>query len=254
MSPRSDASSQVLDRLYEVIERRRDERPAGSYVVTLLDGGLPAISAKLREESEEVIVAASDEDAHAVTHEAADVVFHLLVLLAARAGAESLEDRLGATVETLTRTPDGGGGLTGFDRGVRVVPRAPDALPLLLLERDVPQPGDASLAALDIAVVLPDVVVSRAPDCGCDACDSGSRDLLQAIDDAIGQVVDGPFVVVRRGKTWQAQWHRDGFSAHSDGWGPDFDSLAETCSRLAQGEAVALPEDAKAFVGRSWID
>lgn len=177
-----------------------------------------------------------------------------VVHIRARVWAEVLADALGATVETLPRTPDGGGGLTGFDRGVRVVPRRPDALPLLLLERDVPQPGDASLAALDIAVVLPDVVVSRAPDCGCDACDSGSPDLLQAIDDAIGQVVDGPFVVVRRGKTWQAQWHRDGFSAHSDGWGPDIDSLAETCSRLAQGEAVALPEDAEAFVGRSWID
>lgn len=84
MSPRSDVPSQVLDRLYEVIERRRDERPAGSYVVTLLDAGLPAIAAKLREESEEVVRAAFDEDAHAVAHEAADVVFHLLVLLAAR--------------------------------------------------------------------------------------------------------------------------------------------------------------------------
>ncbi|MBK7950155.1 MAG: phosphoribosyl-ATP diphosphatase [Deltaproteobacteria bacterium] len=77
-------ASQVLDRLYEVIERRRDERPAGSYVVTLLDAGMPAIAAKLREESEEVVRAAFDEDAHAVAHEAADVVFHLFVLLAAR--------------------------------------------------------------------------------------------------------------------------------------------------------------------------
>ena len=84
MAPRSDVSSQVLDRLFEVIERRRVERPTGSYVVTLLDAGLPAIAAKLREESEEVIRAAFDEDAHAVAHEAADVVFHLFVLLAAR--------------------------------------------------------------------------------------------------------------------------------------------------------------------------
>lgn len=84
MSLPSDMPSQVLDRLYEVIERRRDERPTGSYVVTLLDAGMPAIAAKLREESEEVVRAAFDEDAHAVAHEAADVVFHLFVLLAAR--------------------------------------------------------------------------------------------------------------------------------------------------------------------------
>lgn len=84
MSSRADVPSQVLDRLFEVIERRREDRPAGSYVVTLLDAGLPAIAAKVREESEEVIRAAFDEDAHAVAHEAADVVFHLFVLLAAR--------------------------------------------------------------------------------------------------------------------------------------------------------------------------
>jgi phosphoribosyl-ATP pyrophosphohydrolase len=84
MPSRPDVSSQVLDRLYEVIESRREERPPGSYVVTLLDAGLPGISAKLREESTEVIRAAFDEDAHAVAHEAADVVFHLFVLLAAR--------------------------------------------------------------------------------------------------------------------------------------------------------------------------
>ncbi|MFO0689736.1 MAG: phosphoribosyl-ATP diphosphatase [Myxococcota bacterium] len=120
MSPRSDASSQVLDRLYEVIERRRDERPAGSYVVTLLDGGLPAISAKLREESEEVIVAASDEDAHAVTHEAADVVFHLLVLLAARGirpdavyGELARRFGIGGLAEKAARASGGSGAGTG---------------------------------------------------------------------------------------------------------------------------------------------
>lgn len=84
MSLRPDATSQVLDRLYEVIEHRRDERPEGSYVVTLLDAGLSAVAVKLREESEEVIRAAFDEDAHAVAHEASDVIFHLFVLLAAR--------------------------------------------------------------------------------------------------------------------------------------------------------------------------
>lgn len=84
MSLRSDASAEVLDRLFEVIERRRDERPAGSYVVTLLDGGLPAIAAKVREESGELLQAVSDEGDPEVAHEAADLLFHVFVLLAAR--------------------------------------------------------------------------------------------------------------------------------------------------------------------------
>ena len=39
----SDASAEILERLYEVVVARRDERPEGSYVVQLLDGGWSAI-------------------------------------------------------------------------------------------------------------------------------------------------------------------------------------------------------------------
>jgi phosphoribosyl-ATP pyrophosphohydrolase len=51
----------------------------------LLDGGVSAIGAKVREEAEEVVAAAAESGpgAHAhIVHEAADVVYHLLVLLA----------------------------------------------------------------------------------------------------------------------------------------------------------------------------
>jgi phosphoribosyl-ATP pyrophosphohydrolase len=84
MSVRIDEPSQVLDRLFEVVERRRAERPAGSYVVSLLDGGLPAITAKVREEAEEVVQAALGESDDALSREVADLVFHVFVLLAAR--------------------------------------------------------------------------------------------------------------------------------------------------------------------------
>jgi len=84
MSVRQDVPSQVLDRLFEVIERRRDERPPGSYVVSLLDGGLPAITDKIREEAEEVVRAACGESDDALAREVADLVFHVFVLLAAR--------------------------------------------------------------------------------------------------------------------------------------------------------------------------
>jgi len=82
MSPELDAT--ILDRLFGVVTRRRDERPAESYVVSLLDGGWAAMAAKVREEAEEVVAAARDEADEALTHEVADLLFHVWVLLAAR--------------------------------------------------------------------------------------------------------------------------------------------------------------------------
>jgi len=75
-------SQDILERLYDVVQQRRRERPADSYVVSLLDGGVPAIAAKIREEAEELIEAASAEGASAHTaNEAADLIFHTWVLL-----------------------------------------------------------------------------------------------------------------------------------------------------------------------------
>ncbi|MAG29885.1 MAG: phosphoribosyl-ATP diphosphatase [Deltaproteobacteria bacterium] len=84
MSSASDDDARILDRLFEIVTARRDERPEGSYVVSLLDGGWEAIASKVREEAEEVVVAAQQEEDEAVAHEAADLVFHLWVLLASR--------------------------------------------------------------------------------------------------------------------------------------------------------------------------
>ncbi len=78
------ARAEVLDRLFDVIESRRRERPAGSYVVQLLDGGVPAIAAKLREEAEEVIEAVAAQDAPQIAREVADLIFHTWVLMAHR--------------------------------------------------------------------------------------------------------------------------------------------------------------------------
>ncbi len=174
----------------------------------------------------------------------------------ARAGvwAAVLEEALGVRSESLTPALVAGDARPeAFARGVRLVPRRPGTLPLLLLERDVPtQSGDATLAVLHIGVVRPDVVVEMQPDCGCDACDSGSSDLLEAIDATIRQVVGGPFVVLR-GNGWRAQWHPDGGSASGDGRGPDFRELMDLCRRLAAGETARLPRETEALVGRSWL-
>ena len=75
----------VFHRLMAVIEDRKRTRPEGSYTTRLLEGGLETIGAKVREESAEVVEAAAESgaDAHQhVVHEAADLVYHLLVLLA----------------------------------------------------------------------------------------------------------------------------------------------------------------------------
>jgi phosphoribosyl-ATP pyrophosphohydrolase len=74
----------ILDRLYEIVTTRRDQRPEGSYVVSLLDGGWDLMAAKVREEAEEVVQAARSENDDAVTHEVADLLFHVWVMMAAR--------------------------------------------------------------------------------------------------------------------------------------------------------------------------
>ncbi|MBW2273183.1 MAG: phosphoribosyl-ATP diphosphatase [Deltaproteobacteria bacterium] len=75
--------AEILDRLFGVIRERAEQRPEGSYVVQLLDGGLPRIAAKLREETEELIEAAGEDDRDHTAREAADLLFHVWVLLGA---------------------------------------------------------------------------------------------------------------------------------------------------------------------------
>jgi phosphoribosyl-ATP pyrophosphohydrolase len=77
----------VLDRLMHELHQRVAELPEGSYTTKLLRGGIPAIAKKIREEAEEVIEAAGEpgEDGRVHTiREAADVIYHLFVLLASR--------------------------------------------------------------------------------------------------------------------------------------------------------------------------
>ena len=84
MSSSHDETMQILDRLYEIVVARREARPAGSYVVELLDGGWEAMAAKIREEAEEVVMAAREEGDAALANEVADLLFHVLVMMASR--------------------------------------------------------------------------------------------------------------------------------------------------------------------------
>ncbi|MFV2068375.1 MAG: phosphoribosyl-ATP diphosphatase [Pirellulales bacterium] len=82
-----DNSEAVLERLEAVIRRRRDELPEGSYTTRLVKGGVRAIGAKVAEEAEEVVEAAGEPGVEGERHlvrEAADLMYHLLVLLSCR--------------------------------------------------------------------------------------------------------------------------------------------------------------------------
>lgn len=74
----------ALSRLEATIALRRAADPASSYVARLHAKGLGKIAQKVGEEATETIIAALSEDAGALTGEAADLIFHLMVLLNAR--------------------------------------------------------------------------------------------------------------------------------------------------------------------------
>jgi phosphoribosyl-ATP pyrophosphohydrolase len=74
----------TLTRLEKVIASRRGADPDTSYVAKLNARGLPKIAQKLGEEAVEAIIAAMADDRTGLVGEAADVLFHLLVLLDAK--------------------------------------------------------------------------------------------------------------------------------------------------------------------------
>lgn len=83
--------------LWHAIAERARERPDGSYTVELLDEGVGACARKVGEEAVELAVAALDEPDERVLEEAADLVYHLYVLLAARGlDPAQVEDALAA--------------------------------------------------------------------------------------------------------------------------------------------------------------
>jgi phosphoribosyl-AMP cyclohydrolase / phosphoribosyl-ATP pyrophosphohydrolase len=77
------APHEVLPALERTLVTRVRQRPAGSYTVALLDDP-PRIGTKVMEEAEEVARAAREESDERVDEEAADVLYHLLVLLRSR--------------------------------------------------------------------------------------------------------------------------------------------------------------------------
>ena len=93
----ADATTHVLSDLDTLVRDRERERPQGSYTTRLFDAGVRRIAQKVGEEGVETALAAVAQDDAALLGEAADLIFHLLVLLRARGlGLRDVEGVLAA--------------------------------------------------------------------------------------------------------------------------------------------------------------
>ena len=100
--PPEDCDATVLDRLFAVIESRRGADPKDSRTAKLFARGPKKIAQKLGEEAVETILEAEAGDTTKLVAESADLLYHLLVLWAARGVAPAavwgaLADRMGVS-------------------------------------------------------------------------------------------------------------------------------------------------------------
>jgi phosphoribosyl-ATP pyrophosphohydrolase len=77
-------SCSVLDEVFEVIKQRKENPPPESYVASLFAKGEDKILEKVGEEAIEVILASKSGGKGELIYESADLIFHLMVLLAAK--------------------------------------------------------------------------------------------------------------------------------------------------------------------------
>ena len=80
----NSSDSAVLERLYKLILSRKGGDPEKSHTAKLFSRGRPRMAQKVGEEAVEVIIAAVQNDTDAIRAEAADVLFHFLVLMKSR--------------------------------------------------------------------------------------------------------------------------------------------------------------------------
>lgn len=76
--------STALQTLFETIQSRKENPPPGSYTAKLFATGENEICKKIGEEAVEVIIAAKGEGDDRIIYEMSDLIYHCMVLLAAR--------------------------------------------------------------------------------------------------------------------------------------------------------------------------
>ena len=72
----------VFEQLSATIESRKTANPDSSYVAKLFHKGADSILKKIGEEATEVVIAAKDDNREQIVYESADLLFHLMVMLA----------------------------------------------------------------------------------------------------------------------------------------------------------------------------
>ena len=80
----NSSDSAVLERLYKLILSRKGGDPEKSHTAKLFSRGRPRMAQKVGEEAVETVIASKNEDRAILVSEAADLLFHLTVLLQAR--------------------------------------------------------------------------------------------------------------------------------------------------------------------------
>ena len=98
----NDIDATILDRLFAVIESRKGGDVESSWTAKLLAGGPQAIGKKVAEEATETVIAALTQGRDELAAESADLLYHLLVLWAAKGVApadvwRALESREGTS-------------------------------------------------------------------------------------------------------------------------------------------------------------
>ena len=100
-------AQQTLNELYEIIKNRKAQPKEGSYTNYLFDKGLDKILKMVGEEATEVVIAAKNEDPQELIYETADVLYHLLVLLAEKnIPYEAIEAELASREGVVSKTTD----------------------------------------------------------------------------------------------------------------------------------------------------
>ncbi len=77
-------NSDFLIQLQDIIDQRKAEMPEKSYTTKLFRKGINKIAQKLGEEAVELVIEAKDNDNDLLLNEAADLMYHMLVLLSAK--------------------------------------------------------------------------------------------------------------------------------------------------------------------------
>lgn len=79
-----ESGNETLAELFSVIKDRKETLPEDSYTASLFthEKGENAVLEKLGEECTELVLAAKDDEHEEIAHESADIVYHMLVLLA----------------------------------------------------------------------------------------------------------------------------------------------------------------------------